>query len=416
MTILSFAAAILFSLSVQAQTPLKVGFDDLTPFVREKNLHARAGQNRVEAAEKETGHFLRSYLPRLSVEGGGETFQTSPYETMTQPFGSVAANVNLFRGGRDFLEENARRAQLSLSETEAQDIYLEELSKARKAYWNLVFERQLQTVLQEALLQNDRNHIAAKIRVSAGLGSETDRYEFEIQKIALEQDLTRVELLISNGERILGVLLGLEQGTKIETTAKLQHQHEDALFTATLDASQHRDVLGQKATGHIAAAKKIQGWRWWTPSIDVYGGYSLYSFREREEFLRRDRNEFFLGAKISIELFDGLQSAASASSQGRLAIAFENQAQQTARELLARFETSKQELQLTHSLIHGAESATEMSRKYLMATISEYQRGQKNSPDVLGAAQRYVDQQRRFGEIARDFQLARSELLGMLGN
>jgi outer membrane protein len=122
-----------------------------------------------------------------------------------------------------------------------------------------------------------------------------------------------------------------------------------------------------------------------------------------------------MGARLVLPIFDGLEGLAEARSAAKQAHAYEVRAAQTSRELLARFESSRQELKLAHDLVHGAERNVEQARQYLAATLSEYARGLKNSPDVLGASQRYVDSRRRLADLRRDYQLARADLLAMLG-
>lgn len=398
-----------------AAEPVAVSFDELPKIVGQKNQHVRGAELFLKAAESQTGHLTRSYLPSLEAYAGGERFETGDFAVTSQPYGGVETRVNLFRGGRDLLEERAREAQVRASQASFRAAYIDELTKAREAFWQLVYQREMVRLLTEALAENARNLAAANKRIGSGLATETDRIEFEMYRVQLEQDLARATLGSANSQRTLNVLLGLPENTELRTTEAIPHDHDEALLTATLEAPAHRDVRGLLANQEIASARKKEAYRWWTPSVDAYAGYALYTLRERDFVPRSDRDEAVVGLRLTLNIFDGLQARTAGAGYSLEADAYENQAQQTGKELLARFEGAKQELRLTHDLIHSAERSVDQATKYLSRTHAEYVRGVKNSPDVFSATEKYIDLRRRFAEIRRDYQMAKTELLAILG-
>lgn len=395
--------------------PLRVEFDDLTRIVDSQNQHVSGARLRTEATEKLTGYLARSYLPVLDAHIGGESFKTGPFSSRTEPFGAVEARLNLFRGGRDYLEERARQAQSDAGRAGFQQTRLEELTKARRAYWTLVNQRELIVLLEDALRQNEANLASGNKRIKAGLATETDRIEFEMYGVQLQQDLARMRLGSANSQRALSVLLGKPENTQIETITSVPHQHDDALLTASLQPGLHRDVQALTANEEAARSQTAQAYRWWAPSLDVYANYSLYTLRERDYEPIADRYETVAGVKLTFNLFDGLQSFTTGASLGLQAEGLSQQASQTAKELSAQFEGSKQELELTHDLIHAAEESVKRGERYLQRTQSEYGRGFKNSPDVFSATEKYIDLKRRYAELRRDYQLAKTDLLAILG-
>ena len=67
----------------------------------------------------------------------------------------------------------------------------------------------------EALLNNDKNLEAAKKKISAGMGSTTDKQEFEMNQILLDQDIARLLIEIDASKKRLTLLLGLPVGSAI---------------------------------------------------------------------------------------------------------------------------------------------------------------------------------------------------------
>ncbi len=398
-------------------TALKINFEDLPSLVKEKNKSVQGATFSVQSGEARTGYLLRSYLPTLGVSVGGESFKSGEFgDTRQQPFGGIETKINLFKGGRDSLEGSVREKQLNASQQEQQKIYFEELTKARGIYWNLVFQKETQNIFKEALDLNEKNKGASEKRIQAGLATLTDRIEFEINKIQLEQDLRQAELMSSNFQRELNAVLGLSPETNLETIDAAPHQHDEGLLALKADLiNSHREILQLKANQEAFEFQKKQFYRWWTPSIDGYAGYFLYTQREREAATRNARYETVGGIKVTLDIFDGFQSKAEGAAAGLQAMAFESLSLQRQKELEARFEAMKSELKVIHELVHIGEKNLKLGKLYFDRTLGEYKRGVKNSPDVLSATQKYIEYKKRYSELRKNYHLARADILAMVG-
>ncbi len=400
---------------VVAAGPTQLDFEDIPKLIREKNGNVEGARLSVESQEKRTGYLFRSYLPTLRAEVGRETFRSNPLGVKSQPFGGVETRINLFRGGRDAIEEAIRNGRVQVSYAEKQQTFFEELIRARKAYWITVYQKEVLQILREALDLNTKNRSAAEKRIRSGIATETDRIEFEINRVQLEQDAARVELGLANAERDLSAILGMSPDTRFETLSQAPHEHFDDLLALQTDFNAHRDVVQFRASGAIFEQQKRQLNRWWTPSVDIFGGYFLFTQRERDPGLLADRFETVGGVRLTLELFDGLQSRVDGSASQLQADALDSRASQRRLELEASLQSAKAELKLNHDLIHAGEKNLELGKDYFTRSLGEYARGLKNSPDVLGATQKYVEYKRRYAELRRDYHLAHAELLAVIG-
>src|SRR5688572_5280131 len=100
----SLVVLLLFSFSLaQANTEL-LRFGILPAKVSESNKSVAGAKLRIKAAEKKSGHFGRSFLPKLKVLGGYENFKTGTFDRTTQPYIGSELSVNIFHGGKDYLE------------------------------------------------------------------------------------------------------------------------------------------------------------------------------------------------------------------------------------------------------------------------------------------------------------------------
>jgi outer membrane protein TolC len=122
-----------------------------------------------------------------------------------------------------------------------------------------------------------------------------------------------------------------------------------------------------------------------------------------------------IGLRVSLTLFDGLtayreSSALKAESQAaEFDLAFQRE------DMLAHIHNELSELELLHSQVHDAEVNIKRAFRYYSLTQSEYSRGVKNSPDVLGAAEKLFDMKQKHLAIIRDFQIAKAHVLSKLG-
>lgn len=392
-----------------------VPFGEIPRIVMENNQHAQGAAYLRKSAEAGKGVLGRSFLPALEARGGAEAFKTGSQRQREEPFGFLEARWNVFHGGRNQLEGRIADARSYAVSAEADLTLREEIRKARQGYWNLVALRELVGILEEAVSENRKNQGAAGTRIRAGIATETDRIEFEMHAAELAQELARFRLSAENTERSLAILLGLAEGTPIETPLSVGHEHSDSLLKVPYKEQEHPEVHSVLLRSLEADLESEKLRRWWTPSVDVFGSYGLHTFREREFDARAERMESVVGVQLSVQLFDGFNGRAETQRKALEAEGLRREHIQASRELKARVEGAKAELKLTHQLIHESEETLKRSRAYLTRTLDEYRRGVKNSPDVLSASERNFSVRRRFVELRRDYQLARAELMSILG-
>ncbi|MEW6057106.1 MAG: TolC family protein [Bdellovibrionota bacterium] len=398
-----------------AAKTVNLTYDDLAKLVQENNKTVTGTKRFTEAAETRTGHLVRSYLPTLRAEAGGEAFQTGAYKQQTEPYGGAEARINLFRGGRDALEEDARQAQVQASNANEKRTYLSELNQARDVYWSLVFTKEMINILNDAVEQNEKALSMANRRIQRGLGTETDRLEFEIYRSQLKEEIESLEHETKLIEIRLAAIVGLDTDTRFKTPVKIEHEHDDPLIQEAYSPASHPEVVSLKASSESFYAQKSASNRWWAPSVDIYAGYYLYTLRDRDYLARRLRDDTVAGVRFTFELFDGLRSASDASAFSLQAQGYEEQADQRIKNADAHVQVAKEDLKHDHELIHNAEERIVQGKKYLARTLDEYNRGVKNSIDVLGAAQKYQSFLRQYAERRRDYKITKDGLLALMG-
>jgi outer membrane protein TolC len=392
-----------------------VGFDDVARLVTQNDKAFAAAGLEAEALGLREGGFKRSFLPSFGAVAGLESFETGPYGRKTQPYGDLEARVNVLRGGREAKAEAGRRAAAARGRAEAADALAVRVARARGDYLRLVHAREAAGLVREARVENERLLERADRRIRRGLATEADRLEFEVAASQLREDEEGFGHLAVQLSIRLRPALGLADGAELETPASLEHLHDDALLARPLDASAHRETAALAARRDAARAQAEGAGLWWAPSLDAYAGKHLYTLRDRDYSAASLRDDAVVGGRLSLRLFDGGSEAAEARARRLEAAAADRLLEQRLRELSARVRFVKEELKHAHELVHFAEERIAMSRRYLEATLDEYDRGVKNSLDVLSAAQRAAGYRRELAARKLDYLLTRTVLMAEHG-
>lgn len=394
---------------------VEIQFQELRSLVESKNERVQAQTLEKSAAEKREGLWLRSFLPRLEVKGAQESFKKGRGERTNQPTFGAEASLNFFNGGRDYLESSRSSMVSERKGFERQAVLAQELGKARETFWSLVYLREVQGLLKEALALNEANLRSAGRRIKSGVATETDRVEFEMKEIDLKREVANTDLEIQHHRKNLSVLLGFEPGTELKISEVWGHEHkwEDALLHTHDD---HDFMAKPKELGalELMAQAKTVGRSYW-PKLDAYAAWNQFNQREEDSSVARERTESVVGLRLTMDIFDGLSSQKESSALRLEAEALALEANYHKREIETHIQNELAELKLLHDQVHEAEENTKRAQRYYSLTQSEYGRGVKNSPDVLGATEKLFDMKQKHLAIVRDFQIAKSHVLSKIG-
>ncbi|HEX4925188.1 MAG TPA: TolC family protein [Bdellovibrionales bacterium] len=407
---------ILLGWAAEAGEPLSlaVKFEELPRLIGEQNRLVRASRADLGAAETRTGALTRAFLPKLELRGGQETHKVGSLDTRTDPYWKAQAELNLYRGGRDRIESKQRLAERELAEASLSMEHKSELEKARKLYWQIAAFKELIAIQTEAIKANDEHLKAAKRKGAAGIATRADPLEFEMNRTLLEQDLKKLRLELDLAKNKLAVLIARDDHERFDVTTPLGHPPENEYQEANPAIGQVSDVRLLESRVSISKLESSKFARWWLPRVDLYGGTGLLTFRERDYAIEEDRREWFAGVKIELNFFDGLVSQNESRAKAAQAEGLRLRTEHRAHELAAQLHELKHDLRLQHDLLHDSGKTIEQAKQFLKLTLNEYGRGVKNGPDVLNAAQKYLEFQRNDIELRREYYWTQAEMLSVL--
>jgi outer membrane protein TolC len=409
-----YSLVFLLSLVCHRAQATVLQYSELSNLVKAKNLHVKASEEALLSSEWKEGHLVRSFLPRVSAEAGYEMFQRELFTKNTQPYGAIQAEINLFNGVKDFLEEKIRKEESRIGQATSEQMFREELLKAQIVFWQFVFLSEEHKLLESYAGRNAKNLNSARRRISAGSATASDEMEFEMTTRLIEQDISKARTQLANAKQQLNVLIGKEPGEEISISETLPKPVDFEFESKTIESKSLPEVVMAQAASNVARYKRNQEILWWTPRLDVYSGFRQMNMRESDEFSLLDRQEFVAGLKLSINIFDGGEAFSENRSQAAMARSLESKAIQSFRELSVEFENSKSELKQLSEQVNAASKDVEMAERFLSRILSEYSRGVKSSSEVLSASDRSFEFQKRYAELRRDYQVSKAKLLSLL--
>lgn len=417
-----FSIALLGFLSFYVSSSLgasvEISFENLKPLLDSRSSRLKAAELEREASQERTGSLGRSFLPKIELHAAQESFKSSVEPWKAEPSFGAEINLNLFNGGRDRLENRIRDFHVERKTVQLQQVIADELQTLRKLYWETVYTLDKIDQVEAAIKVNGVNMSAAVKRIRSGVATDSDRMEFEMNAVDLDRELAEAKLRLANQTREFAILLNFSLKDKLTFPRRLEHSHD---FEAALkhEARDHdflyKDDELKSQEGELAAEKQRRSW--W-PEVDAFAAYNDYS--QRIESAGPDTsndatNEAVIGLRMKMgfgAIFDGTREAAALAKE---ASADKKRADLKRRQAEAHMENELAELRLLHDQIHSAEENIARAERYYKLTQSEYSRGVKNSPDVLGASEKLFENRLKRLEIIKDFQIAKSHVLAKIG-
>jgi len=337
-----------------------------------------------------------------------EKFTTGPYQSENQPFGGIAAEINLFNSGRDRIENSIRNKEAEVAYIESALIRSQILAELKKAMSHYAYLYEIREITKNAMAQNEENLKRSLKRIDAGLASSTDLLDFKQQKIQFSQELSTLDYEVGVTERLINTLLGEEPSRELSikfSNAHPDHSDESKILPSGKSLITRKFEL-EKETTQLEFEKQR---KWWAPTFDIYGYAQRFTQKEREYTPSEARNDVTLGFKFNFPIFDGGEGYRTSKATKSIVEAKKYELRGQDLKLQRQSLDAIKKLELAHNLIHGAEENVKVMNDYRKSILSEYARGVKNSPDVLQASQRWIEANIRNAEVKKNYQFAKVE-------
>ncbi len=404
---------IFITLTSPARAQVAVDSTNLRTLVEAGNTNLQAKRLEVEASETRRGSLLRSFLPEVTAGVGGEHFKKGREEVKTQPEYGVEARVNLWNGGRDALTSDIRDLAAEGEKASLRRVTAERLSEAYSGYWRALYLRDWIETLKKARALNDESLKAADRRIASGVATRIDRLEFEMQSAEIGRQLRQAELEFEVARDDLALILGTREALVINE--KLAHAHDYEKELAHDESAMDYWTADTRIAADRLSVESRRDARGFWPRVEAVAGYWQLTQLEEDPPDAADRTEAYVGLKVRMNLSAGFEEQREARAKRLEAEGLKLRSDKDRRAMALHMRTEMRELKRLHDQVHDFEENIGRAETYHRMTLSEYGRGVKNSPDVLGANLNLLEARQKRLESIRDFQIAKSHVKAKLG-
>lgn len=355
-----------------------------------------------------------AFSPELSLEGGPLTTKfDNESNSGTSAYGK--AEWNLYRGGKDSAERSKREIEENLARRQLDQTKTKIAREVSRVFYEMAFTLESIAIKEKALELNQEQTKLAHTKKSAGFTSEADVIEFELREATIKSDIKELLQEKQSKSKELSVFLGrseasndlavkghLEKATQIPNKNKLIQTISDL----------NPDIIEAKANLESSKEDKATARSGFLPKIDLQAKYGKIA---NEEKVFSENNNYSVGLTVNIPLFSGFSSANELSVATAQVAHSEALVMKQSLSAKAEAETLFSQLATIQERLDLEEKTLSRSEQYYKITLGEYRRGVKNSPDMVGAAERLLNSRIRNLEFRRDFQINRLRLLAMVG-
>lgn len=375
--------AVVFSLlptAVPAQVPepQPVTLEEAIRLALEHDPAAVAAEAAVANASADLLVRRGSWLPSLSASSAyanssNERFDQTTGRLVSENYSArLAANYDLFTGGRRIVEQRSAGARLVAADADFQAQRFQTILRTTELYFEAGASEELVALARRRLERARQQLEFARARLDVGTATRSDLLRAELEVGNAELALVDAEAARRAARLRLGRILGLDGGAR-PADARLPDRSPPLPPVETLVA--RAEARSPALVAARAALQSSTAARWaartaYLPTLGLSGTYDWFAFQ-----FPPDQRSWSLRLTLSLPLFNGFQREAALAR----AAAAERTARARARDALLAtqiaIETGVVEIEAAERRIRIAERAVELAREDLRVQEERYRIG-----------------------------------------
>lgn len=369
------------------------------------NPQVLALESKVEAQKATVQSRTGAYYPELALVAGYEENKTR-LEPSAGYLGYLNASWNIFKGGED-----AYRREISSREARISQLDLELKKRAlrrelRELYFQILAHKKQLLVLDEKEVFLKRQRQMADKKISAGLTSNVDGLEVDLEENSLFSERQAIASEISRLREDLRLLLhgDVPEGAISATDSFIWAPKELPIEKVLLT---NPAIQRQEFMEEVAQTKVSQQRSGFIPRLDLNASYGqitpAYSNPAQE-------SESKVALLMTWNLFSGMTNYYESKAASFEAKSQSLEKKNTATEVkktLVNLATQKDSLVKIHEFQIKRLS---LVQKYYELTLAEYKRGVKNFPDLQSATSSFFEAKLKMIGLEKDISIVDSKI------
>jgi len=377
------------------------------------NFDIKQAKASLQSQEALVQRSSSGFMPEVSIEGGPVSMRFDDQRSHgTSLYGR--AEWNLYRGGADRSNLEKTRISRDLEKQRSDSVRLRVRREVARLYYEILFIAESLALKERAISLNSEQMKMAVAKRNSGFTSQADVLEFELRDSALRSDLVLLNQEKEQKSRELATVLGRSSRDDVlDVKGHLKRDSETFSLESVLErmSQQNLQLIESKADLALTELDKRITLSEFFPKVDVE---ALYGRINTDDQLFREDDNYSVMLKLSVPLFSGLSTVHGHRSNRSRVVAQKMNLHQASLNMEAEARNTISQIKMLNQRLDLEEKNLARSEQYYKTTLSEYKRGVKNSPDMVGASERLLEARIRNLEYRRDLQLAKIKILNLI--
>jgi len=392
----------------------KVVISQLIEEAEHNSLEIKQTEENLNSLKSKLDSQYGLLSPKISLEGGPRSTKFDDEKSNgTTLYGK--AEWNLYNGGFDKAAMDLSKAEIEIQEKRLKALKNKIKKEVSKIYFELQFILESVSLKQKALELNSQQMKIAKAKNNSGFTTSSDVLEFDLRDSTLQSDLVLLNQQLDQKSRELDVLLSRKNQTASEAvkghlTRESFNFNRDDLLAKIQNGNEQ--LLLSKSELQYVETERQQAKSQFLPKLDLEARYGKLATDDK---VFNDNQNYSVFLKFNLPLFSGFEDYNLVKSTNAKVFASQIAVDQKNIFLAAELDSILAEIRALNSRLDLEEKNLERSEKYYKLTLSEYRRGIKNSPDMVGASERLLEARIRNLEYRRDLMLAKAKIQELTG-
>lgn len=409
---------ILFLVPMRAQA--LVGLESLETRLMNTNQEILSLKQDVEAKSSLVRASQSGFYPSLDAVGG---WQQNKIDGMAEPEKGTVAYIegryNLFNGFKDRSNLNQKELDLKLAQIELESKTRSLRLELTEIISEMIRIHALQDILKEEYKITQHHKQLAIKKVNAGLTSSIDNLEFDLRESEVKIEQQHIDQIHKEmhqkivriyGEDVADAELDKIDFSSFKELSRSNYGSMSSDSGKTFSIEKNLDYQKSEINLLKAELDKTEVQSGFMPKLDFT--FNIGRLTPSEETPIK-LNESKYGVALVIPLFSGFDIYHKTKAARFQLASAEKSKKQKIIDLQAEYEILTYKVSELSELYRINEFKLIQSQKYSDLTNSEYKRGVKNSPDLVGATERLFSAKKRKYEILRDLELLKVKIANL---
>ncbi|WP_165933454.1 TolC family protein [Arundinibacter roseus] len=417
----------LIAATTHAQEPLTL--QQAISIALEKNYSIRIAEKRIEIAKNENTYGNAGFLPTITA-AAQKNYTSSHlrqdfFNALQAPLdrsgvnnnnsnSGIAMNWTIFNGLGMFISQDRLRELEAAGRTNAKITIENTVAQVSTAYYEIIRQYQRVRALRNALdISKDRLELS-KAFYDVGNGSKVDYINAQVDYNGDTAAYIAQEQVLQNAKIDLNSLLSRDPDiafTVPDTIITRRDIQPDELRQSLMAQNPNLVLAAQQRRIAELDVKALSAQQY--PQVDLLGGFNYNTTNNQAGFgVRRARNDVWsYGARVSVNIFDGLNQRRRIQNARINALIFEDQEADVRNQLMALFDRAYLTYRNSLQLVTIEEANFKIARQNVDIAFERYRVGNATAYEFREVQRNTVAAETRLIEAEYSAKLAEVELL-----